>query len=73
MVPKAGFLVTEKPDELLDDYHKTKLPGIIGWKLVKLHYKVFRANTAPKSLGKTAEQVLVPCYFHSLLFFIITK
>ena len=36
VVPKSGVLITQEPNELLDTYHKTKLPGMIGWNLIKL-------------------------------------
>ena len=36
VVPKVGVLITQEPSELLDACHKTKLPGIIGWNLIKL-------------------------------------
>ena len=35
IVPKVGILITQEPSELLDDCHKTKLPGIISWNLIK--------------------------------------
>ena len=41
VVPKVGVLNTQEPNELLDTCHKTKLPGVIGWNLIKLAYEVF--------------------------------
>ena len=41
VVPKAGVLITQEPNELLEECHKTKLPGVINLNLVKLAYKVF--------------------------------
>ena len=41
VVPKVGVLITQEPNELLDTHHKTKLPGMVGWNLVKLAYEVF--------------------------------
>ena len=41
MVPKAGVLINQEPNKLLDEQNKTKLPGIIGWNLIKLAYQVF--------------------------------
>ena len=41
IVPKVGVLITQEPNELLDDCHKTKLPGSISWNLIKLAYQVF--------------------------------
>ena len=40
-VPKAGFLVVKDPSDLLQTKKKTKLPGIIGWNLIKLAYQEF--------------------------------
>ena len=31
VVPNVGVLITQEPNELLDECHKTKLPGVIGW------------------------------------------
>ena len=41
VVPKVWVLITQEPSELLDTCHKTKLPGVIGWNLIKLAYEVF--------------------------------
>ena len=40
-VPNVGFLILEEPNRVLDKKHQTKLPGIIGWNLIWLMYKVF--------------------------------
>ena len=40
-VPKVGFLVVKDPSDLLQTKKKTKLPGIIGWNLIKLAYQEF--------------------------------
>ena len=40
-VPRVGFLITQNPNEVLDPEHKTRLPGIMGWNLVKLAYQEF--------------------------------
>ena len=44
VVPKVGVLITQEPNELLDTCHKTKLPGMVGWNLIKLAYEVFVQN-----------------------------
>ena len=44
VVPKVGVLITEEPNELLETCHKTKLPGMVGWNLIKLAYEVFVKN-----------------------------
>ena len=41
IVPKVGVPITQEPNELLDDCHKTKLSDIISWNLIKLAYQVF--------------------------------
>ena len=41
VVPKVGSLIPEEPNELLESCHKTKLPGVVGWNLIKLAYEVF--------------------------------
>ena len=40
-VPKVGFLITQNPNEVLDPEHKTRLPSIVGWNLVRLAYEEF--------------------------------
>ena len=44
VVPKVGVLFTEEPNELWKTCHKTKLPGVVGWNLIKLAYEVFVKN-----------------------------
>ena len=44
VVPKVGVLITHEPNELLETCHKTKLPGMVGWNLIKLAYEVFVKN-----------------------------
>ena len=41
MVSNGGVLITQEPNELLDECHKTKLPHTIGWNLIQLAYQVF--------------------------------
>ena len=50
VVPTAGVLITQEPKELLDDCHKTTLPGVISWNLIKLAYKVFINKFGQESL-----------------------
>ena len=40
-MPRVGFLITQNPNEVLDPEHKTRLPGIVGWNLVRLAYEEF--------------------------------
>ena len=40
-VPRAGFLITQNPNKVLDPDHKTRLPRIVGWNLLKLAYQDF--------------------------------
>ena len=40
-VPNVGFLIIDEPNRVLDKKHQTKLPGIIGWNMIWLTYKVF--------------------------------
>ena len=49
-MPKVGVLITKEPNELLDDHHKTKLPGSVGWNLIKLAYQVFVKKIGHESL-----------------------
>ena len=59
-VPKVGFLVVEDPNDPLQIKKKAKLPGIIGWNLIKLAYqefinkypvKVFNIFQCPQNIG----------------------
>ena len=50
VVPKVGVLITQEPKGLLDECHKTKLPGLISWNLIKLAYQVFVQKYGPMSL-----------------------
>ena len=49
IVPKVGVLITQEPNKLLDDHHKTKLPGTICWNMIKSAYQVFINKLGPKS------------------------
>ena len=40
-VLKVGVLIAEEPNQVLDEKHQTRLPGIIGWNLIWLSYEVF--------------------------------
>ena len=40
-VPRVAFSITQNPNKVLDPEHKTRLPGIVGWSLVKLAYQEF--------------------------------
>ena len=41
VVPKVEVLITQEPSELSDACHKTKLPGVDGWNLIKFAYEAF--------------------------------
>ena len=40
-VPRVRFLITQNPNKVLDQDHKTRFPRIIGWNLIKLAYQEF--------------------------------
>ena len=40
-MPRVGFLITQNPNRVLDPDHRTRLPRIVGWNLVKLAYQEF--------------------------------
>ena len=40
-VPRVRFLITQNPNNMLDPDHRTRLPRIVGWNLVKLAYQEF--------------------------------
>ena len=35
-VLRGEFLITKDPSHILDEKHQTKLPRVIGWKMIKL-------------------------------------
>ena len=40
-VPKVGVLIAEELNQVLDKKHQTRLPGIIGWNLIRLSFDMF--------------------------------
>ena len=40
-VPKVGVLIAQEPNQVWDKKHQTRLPGIIGWNLIRLSYDMF--------------------------------
>ena len=64
VVPKVEVLITQEPNELLDECHRTKLPGVISWNLRKLAYEAFIKKYGVMSL----ENFDRPTGVHPLLF-----
>ena len=65
-VPKVRFLITQNPNKVLDPEHKTKLPRIVGWNLVRLAYQVFLKNIilmCLRTLNAHTESESVLCCF----------
>ena len=70
VVPKVGVLITQEPNELFDDCHKTNLPGIIGWNLIELAYQVFIEKFGKESLENSyCPTVISPLSFSQLCVF----
>ena len=46
-VPRVRFLIAQNPNEMLDPEHKTRLPSIVGWNLVRLAYEEFTNKHNP--------------------------
>ena len=68
-VPRVRFLITQNPKKALDPEHKRRLPGIVGWNLVKLAYQEFLKNITSmclRTLNAQMESIL--CYFPSCVF-----
>ena len=40
-VPKVVVLIAEEPNQVMEKKHQTRLPGIIGWNLIRLSYDMF--------------------------------
>ena len=68
-VPRGRFLIIWNPNEVLDPEHKTRLPGIVGWNLVKLacqeFLKIYNINVF-EDLNARTESIV--CYFPSCVF-----
>ena len=71
-VPRARFLITQNPNEIVDPEHRTRLPGIVQWDLVKLVYNKFlkRHNiNVFEILNAPMESIL--CFFHSCAYILM--
>ena len=74
IVSKVWILITQEPNKLLDECHKTKLPGVIGWHLIKLVYWVYGQKYELGSLEHfDCPTGISHCYFHSFVYFTTTK
>ena len=47
-VPRAGTLVSQNSNVIPYPIHSTKLPGIVGWNLVKVAYQESTQNMVPR-------------------------
>ena len=50
-VSNVGFLIINEPSKVLEKKHHTKLPGIIGWNLIWLAFKVFKNKYGEESFN----------------------
>ena len=50
-VQNVGFLIIDEPNKVLEKKHHTKLPGIIGWNLIWLAFKVFMNKYGEESFN----------------------
>ena len=74
IVHKVGVPITQEPNKLLDDCHKTKLPGVIGWNLIKLAYQVFINKFGQKNLENfDCPTGISPLLFSQLCVFLHNK
>ena len=55
MVFKVGIPITQEPNGLLHECHKTKLPGI-AWNFIKFAYQVFIQKFRQKSFNNLTVQ-----------------
>ena len=70
-IPKVGFLVVKDPSDLLET-KKTKLPGIMGWDLIRLAYKDFTEKHPTEVFNSfNGHQMWTHCYSCSCVFTII--
>ena len=66
MVPRVGILISKGQNQLLDSSHQTKFPGVIGWNLVCLAYKVFTEFYIEKVFDSfDCPKSVTHCYSHS--------
>ena len=74
VVPKVGVLITQEPNELFEECHKTKLPGAIHWNLIKLAYQVFVQKYGSVSLENfDCPTGISPLLFSHFVYFITAK
>ena len=70
----VGFLVINEPNRVLDKKHQTKLPGIIGWNMIQLAYKVFVDKYGEEKFNSFQCPVGVnPLLFSKLCFYHYTE
>ena len=68
-VPRVRFLIIQNLNSVLDPDHKTRLPGIVGWNLVKLAYQEFLKSMTSRCLRTlNAQMESILCYFPSCVF-----
>ena len=68
-VLRVGFLITQKPNKVLDPDHETILPRIVGWNLVKLAPRNFSKSITSMYLRILNPQMdSILCYFLSCAF-----
>ena len=67
-VLNVSCLILEEPNSVLDRKNHTKLPGIIGWNLIWLAYKVSWENMGKKFLTplNILEELIHSCFLSSV-------
>ena len=51
-MPNVSMLITEELNQILDKEHQTKLPGIVGWNLIRLSYNMLIKEYGTKGFDK---------------------
>ena len=73
-MPKGGVFLPKRLMDLLDDHHKTNLPGVIGLNLIKLAYQVFINKFGQKILENfDCPTGISPLLFSQLCVFYFNK
>ena len=63
-VPRVRFLITQNPNKVLDPDHRTRLPGIVGWKTKSSS----RSTTLMCLRTLNARMESIPYYFCSCVY-----
>ena len=74
-MPNVEVLIAEEPNQVLDEKHQTRLPGIVGWNLIQLSYDMFvkkygttgfNSFVCPEGVNPLLFSQLCICYYSNV-------